>query len=165
MAMRRALCIWLLTALLAVAILPQAGLAISAQEALFGDGTADDDTSTENYAGPETGTNGRYPTLKLGDSDSADGVAYIVFMQNRLIELGYLNDDADGTYGANTEVAVREFQKNNNLQATGIADPYTQEMLYSGNVIYATQDVGWVVASYLSQIDSANIYRWAEPAP
>ena len=34
-----------------------------------------------------------------------------------------------------------------------------------GRVLYATQDVGWVVASYLSQIDSANIYRWAEPTP
>ena len=144
MAMRRALCIWILAALLAVAILPQAGLAISAQEALFGDGSADDDSSTENYAGPETGTNGRYPTLKLGDSDSADGVAYIVFMQNRLIELNYLRDSADGVYGEATQAAVLAFQRNNNLPETGIADSETQRLLYSdiSKLVAAMSDDG-----------------------
>ena len=33
-----------------------------------------------------------------------------------------------------------------------------------GRVIYATDDVGWVVMGYVSQIDSVSVYRWAEPA-
>ena len=32
-----------------------------------------------------------------------------------------------------------------------------------GRVIYATPDIGWVVVSYIDQIDSENVYRWAEP--
>lgn len=32
-----------------------------------------------------------------------------------------------------------------------------------GRIIYATPEVGWVVMSYLSQIDSESVYRWAEP--
>lgn len=31
-----------------------------------------------------------------------------------------------------------------------------------GRVIYATREIGWVVMSYIDQLDSENIYRWAE---
>lgn len=34
-----------------------------------------------------------------------------------------------------------------------------------GRIIYATPEIGWVVMSYMNQIDSENVYRWAEPAP
>ena len=34
-----------------------------------------------------------------------------------------------------------------------------------GRIIYATPEVGWVVMSYVNQIDSENIYRWAESVP
>ena len=33
-----------------------------------------------------------------------------------------------------------------------------------GRIIYAIPDVGWVVMSYVNQIDSSNIYRWTEAA-
>ena len=33
-----------------------------------------------------------------------------------------------------------------------------------GRVIYATANVGWVVESYVSQIDSVSVYRWAGAA-
>ena len=137
----------LIVAMLCCAVGGVAEEGMSAGEALFGSGnygTMLDPGATDEdmYGANDTASASSYPTLRLGDSDSSDGVAYIVFMQNRLIELGYLNDDADGTYGENTEVAIREFQKNNGLQATGIADPYTQEMLYSndGRIVYATVD-------------------------
>jgi len=120
------------------AVLPQAvSEGMSAGEALFGDAdyadaaSAAEDASDDMYGSNDTASVNVYPTLRLGDSDGADGVAYIVFMQNRLIELGYLADEADGYYGSNTEQAVKEFQKSNGLQATGIADPSTQEKLYS----------------------------------
>lgn len=141
----------LIVAMLAGGTASLAEEGMSAGEALFGPGNYGTQVDTgaleagatdvDMYGANDTASASNYPTLRLGDSDSSDGVAYIVFMQNRLIELGYLNDDADGTYGENTEVAIREFQKNNGLQATGIADPYTQEMLYSGNnLVYATVD-------------------------
>ena len=123
-----------------LAVLPQAGMAetISAGEALFGDAgyteaaaAADDELNDDMYGSNDTASASDYPTLRLGDSDSADGVAYIVFMQNRLIELGYLADEADGYYGDNTQQAIKEFQKSNGLQETGIADPSTQAKLYS----------------------------------
>jgi len=33
-----------------------------------------------------------------------------------------------------------------------------------GRVIYATPAIGWVVMSYIDQLNSASIYRWAERA-
>ena len=136
--LKRLLSAVLMLAMLA-ALAPQAVLAeaMSAGEALFGEGNyseatvPDDDVSDDMYGANDTASVNVYPTLRLGDSDGADGVAYIVFMQNRLIELGYLADEADGYYGQNTQQAVKEFQKSNGLQETGIADPATQEKLYS----------------------------------
>ena len=121
---------------------------VTAADALFGDGamgiqdTAIDPTDEgeaaaydgggdDIYGTNDTASASAYPTIQLGDSDSTDGVAYVVFLQNRLIELGYLDDSADGTYGENTQTAVREFQKSNGLEPTGVADPATQEKMYS----------------------------------
>ena len=129
--MRRALRMLTLAALLAALLIPQAGLALSGQEALFGS----DEDSGGVQAGPDVGEKtsaaSRYPTLKPGDRDSADGTAYIVFLQNRLIELKYLRQSADGIYGEDTREAVYQFQRNNNLPETGVADPETQKLLYS----------------------------------
>ena len=122
--MKRLLCA-LMTTLLLVSMLPHAGLAISGQEALFGNDVPADNTS-------ETGSNNAtYPTLRPGDRDADDSAANIVFMQNRLIELGYLADSADGSYGESTEKAVLAFQRNNNLPETGVADTETQRKLFS----------------------------------
>ena len=122
--------------------LAEAGM--SAADALFGEDSyvpMEDEEGSENsdgsgsnedmYGANDTASASAYPTIYPGDSDSADGVAYVVFLQNRLIELGYLEDAADGTYGDNTQKAVRDFQKSNGLDATGIADPSTQAALYS----------------------------------
>ena len=152
---RRMLSLILLSAMLMAAV-PQAALAVTAGEALFGDsgiipsepvyysddsGTGDDagdagdsdgPVDEDEYAG-STDNIGQYPTLKLGDRDSDDGAAHIVFLQNRLNELGYLRDSADGVFGDSTETAVRMFQRNNGLEETGIADAQTQTKLYSDN--------------------------------
>ncbi|MBO4298813.1 MAG: hypothetical protein J5998_08425, partial [Clostridia bacterium] len=39
---------------------------------------------------------GQYSTLRLGDRDGEDSAANIVFLQNRLNELGYLRNAPDG---------------------------------------------------------------------
>ena len=45
-----------------------------------------------------------------------------------------------GKYLQNTQVAVQAFQTVNGLNATGEADVFTQEKLYSGRAIIATPD-------------------------
>ena len=134
--------------LMLVASMGQALAEMSAEEALFGTSAAssgaaaqpdpsvhadDSDYGADDdiYGINDTASSSAYPTLQLGDTDGEDGVAYIVFLQNRLIELGYLYDSADGYYGDNTQQAVREFQKSNGIAETGVADPYTQQRLFS----------------------------------
>lgn len=141
--MRRALCL-LMTIALLMALAAPAALAVSAQEALFGDGTipGNEDPASQaepagesapEAAGADNGSAaaGSYPTLSLGDRDGDDSTAYIVFLQNRLIELGYLRDAADGVFGENTQTAVKAFQRFNSLPETGVADAATQQKLYS----------------------------------
>lgn len=60
-------------------------------------------------------------------------------LQQALIDLDYLNDAADGTFGTNTEEAVIRFQAVNGLSADGLAGVKTQELLYSGNALSADQ--------------------------
>ena len=74
-----------------------------------------------------------------GDRDMEDS-SNIVIMQTKLIELGYLSDAADGVYGANTEIAMAAFQRNNGLPDTGIADAATQELLRSGTDLVKYSD-------------------------
>ena len=76
-----------------------------------------------------TGLSGNYPTLYLGSRDSDDAAAYVVMLQNRLQELGYLSSAADGQYGQLTESAVLAFQEENGLTPTGDADDSTQSIL------------------------------------
>lgn len=78
-----------------------------------------------------TGLSGNYPTLYLGSRDSDDAAAYVVMLQNRLQELGYLTSAADGQYGQMTESAVLAFQEANGMTPTGVADDSTQSILYS----------------------------------
>lgn len=52
-------------------------------------------------------------------------------LQQRLIDLKYLVDKADGSYGKKTAEAVGKFQNDCKLDATGIADAATQAILFS----------------------------------
>ena len=56
----------------------------------------------------------------------------IEFLQYQLFYAGYLGDDiseVDGVFGKKTEAAVRQFQKEHNIEATGIVCPNTQTAL------------------------------------
>ena len=44
----------------------------------------------------------------------------VKLLQLILIELGYLNDTADGVFGDNTEAALKSFQSDNNIMVDGI---------------------------------------------
>ena len=113
--MKRTLCVLLALCLLLAGI---PALALTGDEALGLGGS-----SSSNGTG--------YPTLKLGSKDGDDAGAYVVMLQNRLAELGYLATAADGSYGSMTESAVINFQETNDLTPTGIADSTTQTILYS----------------------------------
>lgn len=71
-----------------------------------------------------------YEVLQKGSKGEA-----VAALQNRLNELNYDAGVADGIYGNGTAAAVSEFQKKNYLEATGIADVETQEVLFADDAI------------------------------
>lgn len=73
-------------------------------------------------------------TLKKG-STGAD----VKKLQQALIDLGYLSDTVDGTFGAKTQDAVTLFQAVNGLDADGLAGAKTQALLFSGTALSADQ--------------------------
>ncbi|MBQ8087702.1 MAG: peptidoglycan-binding protein [Clostridia bacterium] len=93
------------------------------------------DLSTAEYAMPVPQPyEVEYSELKDGDYSWS-----VVLLQERLMELGYLDNTAksalqgnpaDGDYGESTAAAVRAFQAANHLPATGIADAHTQELIF-----------------------------------
>ena len=77
---------------------------------------------------PQTTTSiSSYRVLQSGDR--GDDVRR---MQEKLIELGYLNDTADGVFGSRTAAAVQMFNDSNGLRYDAVADAITQDCLYSG---------------------------------
>ena len=69
----------------------------------------------------------QYKTLSRGDKGDA-----VRRMQQKLIELGYLNDTADGSFGPKTAAAVRRFNEANGLGSSETAYASTQECMFSG---------------------------------
>lgn len=64
--------------------------------------------------------------LEVGQSGSK-----VRTLQNRLIELGWMDGSADGSYAGATEYAVKAFQKKHGLWEDGKAGPDTLSILYS----------------------------------
>ncbi|MGE7760099.1 L,D-transpeptidase family protein [Peribacillus sp. NPDC097895] len=50
-------------------------------------------------------------------------------LQKRLTELGYSTKGIDGSFGKNTETAVKKFQRAKNLTADGVVGPQTKKAL------------------------------------
>lgn len=65
-----------------------------------------------------------FKSLETGSSGDA-----VVLVQAMLIEMGYLEEPADGNFGAKTQKAIKKYQKDIGLEATGIADEETQKLL------------------------------------
>jgi peptidoglycan hydrolase-like protein with peptidoglycan-binding domain len=68
--------------------------------------------------------------LSTGSFDDGASVP-VTALQERLAELQYYYDDITGYYGDMTASAVKQFQTNNDLEATGNADPETQLRIFS----------------------------------
>ncbi len=84
---------------------------------------------------PALDTSG-YVTLEKGSKGDE-----VKALQQRLIDLHYLNDVADGSYGDKTKVAVEKFQSAAKLSVTGIADPTTQAVLFSPDAPEASMSI------------------------
>lgn len=76
-------------------------------------------------------------TFKIYYSDLEKGAhgLDVKRLQTRLANLYYLTDGTDGIFGGNTAAALSYFQKHNGLEATGVADRFTQEKLYSAAAV------------------------------
>jgi len=64
-------------------------------------------------------------TLKRGD-----WLHDVKLMQDKLTELGYLNDKCDGKFGEVTKAALKEFQAEHGLDPTGVCDSATWALLF-----------------------------------
>lgn len=99
-----------------------------AQHGLAADGVVDEAAYTLLMGG-----NAQYYTVSRGAQDTEDDTD-VYELQQRLVELGYLNT-ATGTFGEDTEGAVKKFQKLNSIEQSGSIDQATREMLYAENAI------------------------------
>jgi len=83
-----------------------------------------------------------YGTLSQGSRGSA-----VRDLQYALIALGYLAGAADGVYGAKTKAAVAAFQRDFMSIADGVADPYTQVLIYGMSQNWTTSNTVIVPAA------------------
>lgn len=115
--------------------------AFQKQNGLKQDGKAGYDTQTKLYSAAAimasgalaAGTVDQLTVLKKGSVGTA-----VTTLQERLIELGYLDGEADGNYGTATASAIIAFQKANDLVRDGKAGTLTQTKLYSATAIKAS---------------------------
>lgn len=85
-----------------------------------------DDATEETEVEAPASDDAEYVTLEKGSEGDE-----VKALQQRLIDLLYLDDVADGKFGNKTRIAVEEFQKEVELEVTGIADPETQTKLFA----------------------------------
>ncbi len=65
--------------------------------------------------------------------DTTSSRKEILVLQNRLIDLGYMQPPADGAYGYWTKETVKVFQERVKLEKTGIADEETMKKLFAAD--------------------------------
>jgi len=81
----------------------------------------------DNAGEPEGTAEHKYETLKKHDKGDA-----VTTLQNRLMELGYLEiEEPTDYFGNSTEYAVSLFQRQHELKQDGIAGEQTQTLLFS----------------------------------
>lgn len=108
----------------------QTGIAnVSLQEKLFSANAPAYAASATAAPSTDSGvTASGYTTLVRGDS--GDNVRSL---QSRLKELGYLSGSVDGSFGGQTESAVKAFQKALGLTQSGVASSSLQEKLFAAD--------------------------------
>ena len=102
-----------------------------------------------NETTPEPVQTQTLPTLRKGSKGE-----YVTLLQTKLIQLGYSlpRYGADGDFGAETEAAVKAFQKANGLEPDGIVGSKTWETLTSGELTFYTVTVRHVAKNVANEI-------------
>ncbi|MBQ6594875.1 MAG: peptidoglycan-binding protein [Clostridia bacterium] len=91
-----------------------------------------------------------FTTLKKGSKGQA-----VKDLQQRLTDLGYLNDKVDGRFGQNTATAVMSFCAQHGLYISGEATPEMQSLLYSSSAEYYVEPwIPLIIGPY---------YKWDDP--
>lgn len=106
--------------------------------------------------------------LKKGDSGEE-----VARMQERLIQLGYLEGTGSGTFDDETETALISFQTRNGLLATGMADRITWNVLFSDSArenYVATKSTYqemplWAYETEEGMAYDASVYALSAPSP
>ena len=93
--------------------------------------TPTDYSGSGNTAPAYTPASYDFKTLQQGSKGQA-----VRDLQQRLTDLGYLCDKIDGSYGRNTNTAVRSFCDQNGLPICNQATPEMQQLLYSSSAQY-----------------------------
>lgn len=98
-----------------------------------------DQADSEATAEPETPSEPEYETLSKGSKGEK-----VKALQQRLKDLNYLSGSVDGDFGNGTASALKGFQQEAGLEATGIADEETQIALFAEDApkskVYAKLD-------------------------
>ena len=84
--------------------------------------------------GEKKSTTAKTSDMKLGDSGES-----VSEIQGILIQLAYMEGTADGIFGAMTEDAIKQFQKDNNLIVDGICGEETYHLLKNSSTKSSTQ--------------------------
>ena len=71
---------------------------------------------------------------------SGDAGLNVYVLQRRLAEMGYFEGDCTGSFSDMTQKAVTQFQADNGLESTGIADADTWSAIYSGAAVTRRRD-------------------------
>ena len=106
--------------------------------------------------------------LKKGDTGEE-----VAKMQERLIQLGYLEGTGSGTFDDETETALISFQTRNGLLATGMADRITWNVLFSDSDrenYVATKSTYqemplWAYETEEGMAYDASVYALSAPSP
>lgn len=88
---------------------------------------ATEEATEAEEATEETNSN----EFKSGDENDS-----VKDIQTQLAQLGYFDVDPTGFYGDYTTQSVINFQLVNDLEATGVVDQATYDLLFSGNAVY-----------------------------
>ena len=76
------------------------------------------------------------PEAALADLMRGSSGEEVMTLQERLFDMGYLFEEPDGKFGANTEAAVKEYQKAAGLEETGVVTDELMEKVYQDWIEY-----------------------------